>query len=51
MRRTVVKPAGSDIGAIEETVAFLDYFKERAHAKSPTRSSGARDSFHPIPLV
>ena len=28
MRRTVVEPAGSDIGAIEETVAFLDYFKE-----------------------
>ena len=28
MRRTVVEPARSDIGAIEETVAFLDYFKE-----------------------
>ena len=28
MRRTVVEPAESDIGAIEETVAFLDYFKE-----------------------
>jgi hypothetical protein len=28
MRRTVVEPAGSDIGAIEEAVAFLDYFKE-----------------------
>jgi hypothetical protein len=28
MRRTVVEPAGSDIGAIEETVAFRDYFKE-----------------------
>jgi hypothetical protein len=24
----VVEPAGSDIGAIEETVVFLDYFKE-----------------------
>ena len=23
-----MEPAGSDIGAIEETVAFLDYFKE-----------------------
>ena len=28
MRRTVVEPAGSDIRAIEETVAFLEYFKE-----------------------